>query len=372
MKTICTYEGQNKWNFSRGNIVYEEGKQVIDELKKIVKNSDEEEVKSLLYHMFLHIHRAEEIEQYSEKQTVLDLKRIYHDFLNYKQNQSIRRDTQYKIVHLVFGDSPAGGLKLALKEMGVQDEEKVVPFSDIFSVGPVWRLHEKEGLSNRYEWLKNHINMDDEVLDYYQESFNQTLIELNDIPLDAPIIIWVGENAHEQTALRYVLNQLKNKPNDFFIMNTTTEYKSLFNIPDRDFSPLHTGEISHDQMRIIYEKSRTQNAVTPKERQRLEKEWEQLSSKQEVLRVWKNHEIHSVDESYFDDYLVDTVRKIHTKRKNHDFIKSARLIGEAMGHIPQYIGDQFLEYRVRHLIVNGQFEIKGVPKAMRYYSVRLL
>ncbi|WP_423778625.1 DUF3658 domain-containing protein [Enterococcus faecium] len=39
--------------------------------------------------------------------------------------------------------------------------------------------------------------------------------------------------------------------------------------------------------------------------------------------------------------------------------------------MPQYIGDQFLEYRVRHLIVNGQFEIKGVPKAMRYYSVRL-
>ena len=313
--------------------------------------------------MFLHIHRAEEIDQYSERQTVLDLKRIYHDFLNYKQNQSIRRDTQYKIVHLVFGDSPAGGLKLALKEMGVQDEEKVSLFPMFFQSNPFGDCMKKEGLSNRYEWLKNHINMDDEVLDYYQESFNQTLIVLYDIPQDALIIIWVGENAHEQTALRYVLNQLKNKPNDFFIMNTTSAYENLFNNPDRDFSPLHTGEISHDQMRIIYEKFRTQKAVTPNQRKQLEEEWEQLSSNPKVLRIWKNHEIHSVEESYYDDYLVDTVRKIHTERKNQDFIKSSRLIGEAIGHIPQYIGDQFFEYRVRHLIVNGQFEIKGVPKS---------
>jgi hypothetical protein len=38
------------------------------------------------------------------------------------------------------------------------------------------------------------------------------------------------------------------------------------------------------------------------------------------------------------------------------------------GHI---VGDAFLEYRLRTLINNGVFDIKGVPKGMRYYSVKL-
>jgi hypothetical protein len=32
--------------------------------------------------------------------------------------------------------------------------------------------------------------------------------------------------------------------------------------------------------------------------------------------------------------------------------------------------DGFIEYRVIELIVNGIFEIKGVPKAMRFYEVK--
>ena len=46
-------------------------------------------------------------------------------------------------------------------------------------------------------------------------------------------------------------------------------------------------------------------------------------------------------------------------------MKSASLIGGALAHLNQYVGDLFLEYRVRNLIYNGVFDIKGIPKAMR-------
>jgi len=52
-------------------------------------------------------------------------------------------------------------------------------------------------------------------------------------------------------------------------------------------------------------------------------------------------------------------------------MKSARLIGEVIGYLDQYISDEYFEYRVRHLITNGIFEIEGVPRAMRFYSVKL-
>ena len=133
-------------------------------------------------------------------------------------------------------------------------------------------------------------------------------------------------------------------------MDTTSKYKNQFGVPETEFFPLHTGEISPDKLRLIYEENRKSNSLTQKERKKFEKEWEQLSTKQEVLRIWENKMINSVNESYYDDYIIDTARKIHIERKNNEFMKSARLIGEVMGYLNQYIGDQFFEYRVRHLI----------------------
>ncbi|WP_238323482.1 DUF3658 domain-containing protein [Planococcus antarcticus] len=30
-----------------------------------------------------------------------------------------------------------------------------------------------------------------------------------------------------------------------------------------------------------------------------------------------------------------------------------------------------MEYRIRYLVYNGTFEIKGIPKSMRHYRVKL-
>lgn len=225
------------------------------------------------------------------------------------------------------------------------------------------------GLCHRFEWLKNHINLDDEYIDTYQDDFFQTTSQINAIPENTPIVIWVGENAHEQTGLRFVLYLLKEKSNDIFLMNTTTKYKKLFHIPNAEFFPLHTGEVSPEKFRLIYERSKDVHPLTQEERKSFEEEWKKLSTKEEVLRIWEKNEIYSVDEDYYDDYIIHSARRLH--RRNAGFMKSARLIGEVIGNVDQYIGDGFVEYRVRLLIMNGIFEIKGVPKAMRYYSVKL-
>jgi len=39
--------------------------------------------------------------------------------------------------------------------------------------------------------------------------------------------------------------------------------------------------------------------------------------------------------------------------------------------LDQRIGDEYFEYRLVHLVVKGAFEIEGVPRAMRFYSVKL-
>lgn len=60
---------------------------MIDELKRILKNSTDDEVKSLLFQTLLRINMLEEADQYTEGQFVADLKKTYNDFLNYKKTK---------------------------------------------------------------------------------------------------------------------------------------------------------------------------------------------------------------------------------------------------------------------------------------------
>lgn len=345
---------------------------MIHELKSIVKNSTEGEVKSLLLQTLLQINMFEEAERYTEEQLVIDLKRTYSDFLQYKRKQTdVKSNQSYQAVHILFGDSPAGSFKRVLEKMELQNEEQVIAFSDLFSVGPIWQLHEEVGLNHRYEWIKNHLIFDDDYIDQYQYKFNQTTSMINAIPDNTPITIWTGENSHEQTALRYVLYLLREKSNDIFLINTTEQYNKQFPHQVIEGYPLHTGEIASEKLQLIYENSRKVPPLSHEQRKKFEEEWQALASIQETLRIWKNSELKSVDEAYYDDYIIGKSKELLNRRKNNEFMKSARLIGEVFGHLDQYIGDAYIEYRVRHLIMNGTFEIKGVPKAMRFYSVRL-
>lgn len=134
---------------------------------------------------------------------------------------------------------------------------------------------------------------------------------------------------------------------------------------------MHTGEIMSEKLQLIYENSSKTPALSKEQREKFEQKWQALADTQEALRVWENRDIKSVDESYYDDLIINKAKMLHQKQENTEFILSARLIGEVIGCLDQYINDVYVEYRVRHLILKGVFEIKGIPKAMRFYSVKL-
>ncbi|MEK5392949.1 DUF1835 domain-containing protein [Margalitia sp. FSL K6-0131] len=46
------------------------------------------------------------------------------------------------MIHIIFGASASGSLKFVLREMGL-NKEQVIAFWDIFSIGPIWKLHEE-------------------------------------------------------------------------------------------------------------------------------------------------------------------------------------------------------------------------------------
>lgn len=338
----------------------------------MINQMEDQELKSLLVQFYLRIQVVEEGKGYSEQQFFLDVKNTYNELLAYKKEKAnVEQHTQFNTTHVVFGDSPTGSLKIALKKLGLDQQERIITFSDLFSIGPIWHLHNAQGINNRSEWLSKHINIDDEVLLNYEENFKRTLLEIEQIPSHHPIIIWAGENAHEQTGLRFVLYLLKEKTNDIYIIHTNEAYKIHFERPAIDFIPRNMGEFSSEQLKQIYENKKNNHELTKAERKAFEQQWEQLCEDKEVLRIWESNQILSVPETLYDDYIINTVKKLHQEKKDTEFIKSARIIGEVIGHLDQYVGDQFIEYRVRRLIVDGIFDMEGVPKAMHFYSVKI-
>ena len=337
----------------------------------MINHLEDTELKSLLLQIFLHMQTVGEGKGYSEQQFFLDLKNTYNDLLVYKKKQASNLQTQFHTTHLVCDDSSAGSLKVALKESDLIQQENIINMSDLFSIGPIWNLHTSEGINNRYNWLRTHISMDDEVLFTYKDHFKQNLLAIEQIPSNHKIIIWVGENAHEQTALRFMLYVLKEKTNDIVLININEAYKTHFDQSEIDFTLQHMGQISAKKLKQMYENKENGHVLTQSERKAFEQQWLQLCVGNEILRIWENNEIVSVSESYYDEYIVNTVKNFHEENKHKDFIKSARIIGEVIGHLNQYIGDRFIEYRVIRLIMNGVLDMEGVPTAMRYYSVKI-
>ncbi|GEN35821.1 DUF1835 domain-containing protein [Aneurinibacillus danicus] len=344
---------------------------MIENLREMIDGLTEKEAKTLLYHIFLRVNLVEET-QYSQEQFFTDVSEIYKRILNYKANQMHNEENGlHKKVHIIFGDSASGCLRAALKGLGVNQEEKVITFSSLFSIGPVWQLHTEEGRKERKEWFTKHFRYSEEDATHYIQCFQNALGEISSIPSDVPITIWTGENAHEQTGLRFVLYLLNEKANDITVINATKAHAAYFNQAELTYTVLHTGEIVPEKLQAIYEKSRLNQLLSLQDRKRLAEEWLRLADTNEVLRIWKNGYVQSITEEWFDPHVIQAAQELHSKQKKKDFVKAARVIGEALGSLEQYVGDEFLEYRLRMLIGQNVFEAVGSLEAMRYYSVRL-
>ncbi|WP_454190983.1 DUF1835 domain-containing protein [Paenibacillus sp. Marseille-Q7038] len=276
-----------------------------------------------------------------------------------------------KTVHIVFGYSTAGSVRQVIKHLGLQESDGLICFPDLFSVGPIWKLHDPEGRIYREEWIVTHLDPEytDNNLAYYGE-LNPIQI-LQQIPEQARIIIWGGDSAHERIGSRYVQYLLKEYINEMIEINAVQICERKYNIPKDQRYYRHTDEIVVEKLtEVFYEMDRI-HPLTTEQRWEYEQEWMGYAETKQVLRLWNDGEVNMVEENDLDEYLFHTVYKLQSHSNPSGFIKAARVIGEAMGYLEQYIGDSFFEYRLRNLVYEGKLEIRGVPSAMRYYSVRI-
>jgi len=268
--------------------------------------------------------------------------------------------------HLISSESAAGSLKV-----GLERPKTVIGFPGLANIGPILKLDKKTGRTNRNEWLLENINFPFEDT-WYENHFTNTLYEIEDIQEHAPIHIWYANNAEEQTFLRFILFILRDRANDIFLHNSTELYHAYKISPENEEHYIyHSGGLAPEHYRLIFEKEKMAAPLTSAEREQFQREWEKLSKTTGVLRVWIDEEIRTVPEDYYDAFILNALKELHREIGEDEFIKTGKLVGHMLGELEEPIGDSFLEYRIRHLIYSGRLELKGIPKSMHHYSVRL-
>ncbi len=197
----------------------------IFEIKNIVKDLPEREVRSYLQHILFKIGMLKKRE-HSLVEFSKDLKEIYNHILYPEDpNENIFDKGNYKKVHITFGYPY---LRQTLKELNLHEEEFIVTFDDNFAVAPIGNLETENGQRERFEWIKNNLERNEEETENYIDKLQRTIARLDSIPENIPIYIWVSENANEQTGLFLTMYLLRERKNNIFIVNTGQLYRELF------------------------------------------------------------------------------------------------------------------------------------------------
>ncbi|WP_281657762.1 DUF1835 domain-containing protein [Halobacillus sp. Cin3] len=334
-------------------------------MKKKVESLSGEEVRSMVLQSWLMLEYVENghlsPDEYVER--IKAVKKSVDQVYKQQMNPLSGDQTDVKEVHIVFGHSAYGALKNTL-ENHKRDKDMVINLPLMFSIGPVRNLDQPGGLQERLNWLYDRIHMDDEEIFTYVQENKQAMESIRNIPDHIQTTIWVGNNAHEQLGLRFVLQLLKTWNGRVRTINVSESHMKR----SKGY-PIHTGEISPDRIgeMIHYASS---EPIPFEARDRLEKDWLRLSSENSELRIWSEG-VFSKTVDYFDPIIIQTVRSLHEDAGCVDFIPAARIIGEVIGHSRQVVGDAFIEYRLIQLVLENRLDIKGIPRGMRYFAVKV-
>ncbi|UPK43786.1 DUF1835 domain-containing protein [Paenibacillus pabuli] len=340
---------------------------------------NEDELRSLLRMLYLIAEREVSI-QSAEEHSVLFAAKIQSIFNTLDENRKREKAEKQAVmgqkpreIHIAIGESPLGSIKVAMGKVPGRSERRFFSMNDYYAIGPLGDLTNKADLHRRHLWLLEKLYMSEHG-SYAVQGMDE-LLQLNNmlssIDEDTRITIWYANNAHERTGLLYAMHLLRNRLGPIYLIETSSLYQELFKPSGVQHDVLRTGEIFSEKLLAMWHVCSEQGPLSLEERRQLEQEWVDLAVRPGLLRLMKDGVIQSVPEDGIDEFIMQKARELTSTRQPGEFIKAARVVGEVLGHLEQAVGDAFIEYRVRQLILQGRLEMEGKPHAMRLYSVRL-
>ncbi|MGG3279259.1 DUF3658 domain-containing protein [Paenibacillus solani] len=272
---------------------------------------------------------------------------------------------QVSRVHIAFDDSTAGSLRIMLRSI---PGEMVVTLSDDLMVGPLVKdqdLDFSRSLAARKDWFQARYSVSD--ADEKKSMLLESAVDWLTWPrqlMEWPCVIWAGNAASEQLGLRRLLSLIPDHPNVMLVNAASILHNQNPNVSYRG-----TFEIGPDSLKNVLDTTEYVR-LTRQEQASYREDWQRLLNEDGTFRVLQRDVLVTVPESYYDNEILKAAYRIEAR--NGFFKKSARIVGEVIGHSELAVSDSFIEYRVRCLIQLGALTYTGDLDAMRNYSISLV
>ncbi|WP_258042577.1 DUF1835 domain-containing protein [Paenibacillus sp. UNC499MF] len=164
---------------------------------------------------------------------ISELIEIYDDLIESAEKRAAwDPDPACTHVHFVAGDSFAGLMKAALKQLNWKGTHKLIILPDNYAIGPLGELDSYEGRKARRDWFQDHISEDCEVFDDSDEEYKQLLDRVSKIPHQAKAIVWTSRNACERIGMLHAVRLMSGRPNGLAVYDTCQICEELINSPD--------------------------------------------------------------------------------------------------------------------------------------------
>lgn len=340
---------------------------------------NEDELRALLRELFLRTDMARS-DKLKDTDNMSFAERQHQLFSRLHQERKLRQEglpwpdlQNIKEIHIAIGESPLGSVKVAMGKFPTREHRHFFSLNDHYAVGPLGDLTDAVVLQRRHLWLaeKLYLTEHGQYLLQGLEQLKRIELFINSIAEETRIIIWHANNAHERTGLLYALHLLRHRRRSPIQLIDTTKLFQTFDDAESERDLFRLGELMPDQLASMWKNSMHAQPLSSEQRSVMEQEWLDLAAQPGTLRLMKDHVVHSVSEDSLDEFILEQVKKLSAERESGEFINAARIVGEVLGNLSQAVGDSFIEYRVRQLVLQGKLDVEGSPRAMRFYRVRI-
>ncbi|MGE7823845.1 DUF1835 domain-containing protein [Paenibacillus sp. NPDC093718] len=273
-------------------------------------------------------------------------------------NQRLQEEELQTHVHIVISLSEAGSLKVALSQLGKREESRVVAFNDWFSVGPITELSTKEGQLRRRMWLMEH-----DRDSYYSDSINkehqiERMIDtLKNIPENKKVVIWCGDNAHDQTGLRFAMYLLRERKSPVHMVNVTQILTDM----GQGNAPISQALFERDKYIDIVRNYGEGIPLNSDLRKRYASEWMELARQDDVLRLWEEGKVMGCQEDKLDEVIVKSVMELLDKHHPDVLVNVGEVVTKLLEISQQRISYSFIMYRIWCLVSDDVLTFKGQP-----------
>lgn len=288
-------------------------------------------------------------------------------------NGRIEQEQQY--VHILFGMSDAGSLKVTLSALGIHETNEVLAFNELFSIGPLSGLDTLTGMQNRHQWMAERDENYSISQHCHQE--NQLVhmaLTVKSIPPHMIIVIWVADNAHDQTGLRFVLHLLRDRIQPVHLVNVTELYQSGAVHGTDDFVPLYRGAIDRESYLFIVEKYSQGYPLESDQRRFYASDWLRLVEENQMLRLWEDTAIISYDENALDEIILRSVIELEEEQERNQarkgYVSAGSVFIRVLEVSRQLVDTSFVVNRMREMIKRGVLLCVGQPGELHQFSLR--